>query len=529
MSMYLRNNRSYYLQILNYITILFSYYLLLNPNTSFHRGELIYSILSQNLMRVSSIAGKYSTFSDYQLLVMESKHLTDEEIKKEFTLASWRKQDDEVVKEHIEAAIKTSRIQTTMFMLNFLRIPKPQTLDALSILQVDRLHATHKNKLSTSKQRQAQASSDSEETSTKLNTIGNNEYFSGELLFHYIVLKMRDLKMNDILIAIVFVMIRIVVPMILDFLLIPDFSFANCKTSLTMVILVDINLMFFMFVNFLFYLQALTDIRQKKKILNQINQMANIYAEKSELTILPTLNVLDPQSMYTWRSLYTINQEYGRKFFIRHKIYIPFVLIILLIDFLLLYMITSYLSSNGRAKSMDFSVLSYVMLSIRVNFDILLYFIMTLAILVISASFNESYELPTDILRKLTFCLKNAKQFKYQYVFKDGIQKLKKGEEFVQTLPELDPIYCSLCDEMRIRWHPEEFDQKIDNLVDYYEDLLQSLESEKVNNVLTIAGIRISKQFIAKACTVIIPVILALQKSLLQVIITTYCKYPNRC
>jgi hypothetical protein len=410
-----------------------------------------------------------------------------------------------------------------MFMINFFRVPKAQTLEALQVLQVDRLSIGKAVLTSRSYSRDNSSDFGESENAGALRVLGNKEFFKGDLIFQYLLMKVKPSR-HTLLLAAAFCALRTVLPWCLDQALIPNYSFANCRQSKAFVALTELNLLFFVLVNVSFYLQAFSDIKRKRQILNQLNLMANIYAEKCDMTILPTINVLDRQTMYSWRTLYALNQEYGKKFFIRHKIFIPFVIGLLLLDGVLLFIVMSYLGKEGRIQSGDKEVEMYLLLALRVNLDLLLYFIMTLAILVMAASFNESYELPTDLLRKLSYSLENARTFKYQYVFKNSGK-----EQQVETLPEVDSVFEALCDEMRVRFTEENFEAEIEKLLKYYRSLSVSLESERDNNILRVLGMRISKQAVARGAAVIAPLLLAMQKNLFELVAKAYCKYPGRC
>jgi hypothetical protein len=72
----------YVSQIVNWACTLITYTLLWTCTSTTNTLELLYSLLIHTLLRISSIAIKYSTFSDYQLLMLETKTVETKDLVK---------------------------------------------------------------------------------------------------------------------------------------------------------------------------------------------------------------------------------------------------------------------------------------------------------------------------------------------------------------------------------------------------------------------------------------------------------------
>jgi len=516
MAFWFRNNVSFYIQLFHWASTLSTYYLLANGGSTEKAAEILYSILLQTLLRVSSIAVKYSTFSDNQIQVLESRKVATKELYKEYMMVYWRTQHPEVIIECINDAVRTGRVQTGIFQINFLRMPKIRTMDALVFLEQCRVPSKQKELLSMDE--------NTRELNSRLHSLSDHEvrepenkddkprYFDGEVIYHYLVAKNKEVNLSTIPRTFLYCFIRLIVPIVIDKYVIGIKYWGNCTMSTIFIILADLNIFFFVFVNVSFYLQAVIDIKRKRMILDQMNNLLLLHQENRKKVNLPVVNIFDPMSLYGWRSLYTVNQEYGKKFFIRHRIFTPFIIILMILAgsglALLLAVIPTKLEQGDPAKG-------WILLAVRVNIDLILYFIITIHLLITSASFNDSYEQPTDLLRRLILLLQNAKLFKEYYVLQ-RVDKWREGNDF---RPELDGVFLALCAEISKKIPESEIDSRLDYIINYSNVLKTSLESERDNNILKVLGIRINKQILTRIAAILIPVLIALQKSLIDAMI----------
>ena len=501
-----RNNISYYFQIVNWLVILAAYFLVYNQESTNNKGELLYSIIMQTFLRISSIAGKYATFSDYQLLIMESKPLEADDIRKELMMVYWRSQSPEVIADCTKDALMSGKIQTKIFQINFLKLPQQITMHALEAMKSS-IHLVPDAKFSVV-----------EEQDTKQ---PNTRYFAGDTIFQFLLTKNKDLGKSMRYISLLYCLVRWLGPLVFDKIYLGRrYFFANCSTSTTLLILIELNMFFFVFVNISFYTQAISDICRKRAVMMHLNGMVSFYSEVSEKTILPIVNIFDITSIISWRTLYTLNQEYGKKFFIRHKIFMQVIVGLIIFDGLLLYSVGNFMSN----KVAD-DYLWMIIFSVRVDLDLILYFILTIQLLIFSASFNESYDVPTDLLHKMVYVVDMARTYRHIYVYQSEAS-CSEQRLSVSSCPsgmhyqlENDTIFVRLCAQLRMRIPEDQFETHTLKLKETYELLIKSLESERDNNILRVLGARISKQVIARAAAVLIPVILALQKGLCDLLI----------
>lgn len=504
MSFTFRNEISYYWQIVNWLVILAAYFLVYNQDSTNNKGELIYSTITQTFLRISSIAGKYATFSDYQLLIMESKPLEKEDIRKELMMVYWRSQSPQVIADCTKDALLSGKIQTKVFQINFLKLPQQVTLQALESFKSS-IHMTSEGKVAVPQPEDCRQA--------------NTRYFAGDTIFQFLLTKNKDLGKSMRVISLVYCLMRWLGPLIFDKMYLGKrYFFANCSTSTTLMILIQLNMFFFVFVNISFYSQAILDICRKRAVMVHLNNMVSFYSEVSEKTVLPIVNIFDITSVISWRSLYTLNQEYGKKFFIRHNIFMQVIVGLIVFDGLLLYSVGNFM---GKKTPDDY--LWLIILSLRVDMDLILYFILTIQLLVFSASFNESYDVPIDLLHKMVYLVDMARIYRNTYVYNQDASELRlsytSAPSGLNYQLENDVIFERLCKQLRLRVPEERFEEHTLKLKETYELLIKSLESERDNNILRVLGARISKQVIARGAAVLVPVILALQKGLFDLLI----------
>ncbi len=54
--------------------------------------------------------------------------------------------------------------------------------------------------------------------------------------------------------------------------------------------------------------------------------------EYKEPKLLPTINLTDQLSLNTWMDLRKLSIDYGRKYFYRHEIYLPFIFLVAIVS-----------------------------------------------------------------------------------------------------------------------------------------------------------------------------------------------------
>lgn len=490
---------SFVIQTVNWLCVMQTFYLLFTEIGSSNSMELLYSIMIHALLRSSIIAIKYSTFSEYQMILLDTKKINPDDLKKELIMGPWRIQEDKMVIEWIHDAIHFAKIHTSSFFIRFFVQPQENTV--LELRQWEQQELSRDSSIDSKIDKQpamfeSQIVEDSSEDQALKPT-----YFSGAQIFRFVLKSVPKPKLT-LLIIILLVAIRICLPFMWDRLVFNKASFSDCPVLTTRLIILEINLSLFVFINIAFYTQAIIDIRRRRAVMKKFKLMLNPYMEKTTKTILPIVDLLDKTSIYGWRSLYALNLEYGKKFYIRHSMFIPVVALVLVICTALLYILTGVVSSNMQVNSRLIDLLTITLSRIMIDLDILL--LMSAKLLIIAAGYNDLYEEPVELLRMLAYKLENILQF---------------SDEAIEHFEEKDQVLNALYDELQKRYPDKETRRReLKDLIKYYKVTIESLDSEMNQNVLKLANIKISKRLLGSAAAVALPFLLTIQKRAIEVL-----------
>lgn len=499
LSMNFRCGRYIFIQLINWLCVIQTIYLLFSSIESPNSLELFYSVLLHTFLRSSSIAIKYTTFSKYQLTMLEIKHIDFIDMQKEHTMADWRKQKDGIVDEMIDDAIHFAKVHTSSFFIKF--FVQPQQCTVLELRKGERRGIRCDSSIDSKVDIQPEILTNLAETEENQSNLPTPTYFSGAQVFKFILNTIRNDNKIFIL-SVLVAIIRTFLPIALDRIIFSSFTFINCPYKNTWLALLELNLALFVFVNIGFYAQAIMDIKRRRELMKRFKLMLNPYMEKTTKTSLPIVDLLDTTSIYGWRSLYTVNLEYGKKFFVRHTMFMPIVVLTLGLCIGLFYIATSYVTRHMQEDSKFVDLLIVTMT--RISLDIFILLLMTAKLLIISASFNQLYQQPVELLRSLVYKFENIVRF---------------SDDAMEHYIEKDEVVNALCIELRKRYPDKSLRQEfLKDLIKYYHVTIDSLDSEMKQNVLKIANMRISKRALSSVAALLIPAILTVQKSALDAI-----------
>jgi hypothetical protein len=491
----------FFFQMFNWLCVMQTYYLFFTELGSANSMELGYSILIHSFLRSSSIAIKYTTFSDYQLALLETTLVKSEDFSKEHTLGDWRKQEENSVIEWISDATHFAKIHTSSFFIKFFVQPQEKTV--MELRQWEQ-HADNRDSSIDSKIDKQSDIFDSQVMElTDEDALQKPTYFCGTQIFRFILMGVHK-SSKVMLFVLVLSLARISLPIIWDRMIFNRTYFSDCPILTVRLFILELNLAFFILTNIGFYSQAIIDIQRRSSIMKTFKLMLNPYMEKTTKTTLPILDLFDKTSIYGWRCLYTLNLEYGKKFFIRHTMFIPIVFLVMVTCTALLFGVTSYIDKHVHEDSRFVDLLTITMT--RIAFDMLILLLMTAKLLIIAASFNELYDEPVQLLRSLIFKMENILNF---------------SDDAMEHYEEKDQVMNALCDELRKRYPEKDTRNKaLIDIISYYKVTIDSLESEMQQNILKVANIKITKRLLSSVAALAIPAIFTIQRRALDVLIS---------
>ena len=105
-----------------------AYSLFIKGDPTVGDSTLIFLIVVCNVLRSTSIAGKYATFSPKHILKIKKKKITEEEITAELMAGNWLLQNEQCIKDELGSAIERQQIDLPLLYLSFMAEPSPEIL-----------------------------------------------------------------------------------------------------------------------------------------------------------------------------------------------------------------------------------------------------------------------------------------------------------------------------------------------------------------------------------------------------------------
>ena len=123
----------------------------------------------------------------------------------------------------------------------------------------------------------------------------------------------------------------------------------------------------------------------------------------SGVRYLPTVNLLDITSLYSWVKMRTISKDYGKKFFKRNEILIS-VMFVYMVAILLLFTVI-YLGRLPLSEEQEIVFMSILF------YDFMIFLVLILSVFFNSARFNNYYDAHIYRLAKVRAMLKEIHTF----------------------------------------------------------------------------------------------------------------------
>ena len=309
-----RNSVSFYWQNFLFLISVFFYYVIFLGESKVGDVNSIALILISYIVRASSIAGKYATYSAEKIKYIKTKKLTYKEIEAELMLIGWFQQKPFVVEREIDVSMKRQEIDECLFRINFIAPINRNTEDNFKAIVESHpeYYATHEIK------EYKKCSEDGKEI----------WYYDARLIIEYFIKEFnkRDktftIKKFFIYLSLSFV--YGMSPGLVRVFYGQTFHGENV-TAILAFYLNSFSSGFLILTAIMFFISGQIDMRRRSFILRQLGQMISpkkIISYKED-KLLPTINLTDQLSLNTWLELRKITMDYGRRYFQRHEIFLP--------------------------------------------------------------------------------------------------------------------------------------------------------------------------------------------------------------
>ena len=449
---------------------------------------MLHTLLLSVVLRSSTIAGKYATFQKEQLQKYCKLYISKKELDNELMMIDWLKQKSSIIFEEISNSILRKEIDVSTFKLSFfVKLGKEVDLEIEEIVErKDGFGGIQ----------------------TVNHRFGGQEcrYYDARIVFEYFIGKFNERNKIGIFNILFFLTLSILYGMLNGILRMIEGKCFDGETSQEKFIFYTVSLSncFLMFTTVMFYDQANRDLRAKSYVLDQLGQLisARKIIEFSNTKLLPTLSLTDPVSMNTWMNLRKLALDYGLRFFYRHQIFFPVILIIGTLSTVIAFSIHIYWKKSEKQK------IAYLFW-----FDHILMFSMVFKLLFNSARVNShfashskaighNFQIFSELLRFKEF------YFKQKYEELHGLENFseteseeefpfkKKSQSFVHKRIIEQLIQKKICFLKKLKEESEFYEyigNCLENVKDLYTELDHVLQQEEKFYGLKILGLKVTK------------------------------------
>jgi len=274
----------------------------------------IITILIAQILRASSIAGKYATYPANLIRKLKKKTIPFKEIIHNLMLIGWLKQGTRIISAEIDSSLQRLDIDETMLKLTFIHRLSKVTIDDFEVI-MKRHDKGH------------------------FDNVSVNQFIEKDLLFydgkliiehliHYFNRK-NNLKISSMVNSVVICLILALLPGIIRVIHSQSFHGSNVLEVVLYYLNTVVNFLSFLSI-VLFFDRAIVDLKRRHFMLQQLGQMMSPkkLSGYSREKIVPTIHLFDKISLRSWSSLRKLSMDYGKKFLIRHEIMIPVLFLI---------------------------------------------------------------------------------------------------------------------------------------------------------------------------------------------------------
>lgn len=448
---------------------------------------LLKVVITSIILRTTSIAGKYATYPRQLIKKYKEVRLERKVITAEFMLIGWLVHGPQIRETELFNCVERLEIDSSAFIVSFLAQVSRGCVESMEKIIVDRkLEGADVPKIC-------------------FNYRMNDKsfiYYNAELLTDMMI---KEYNRNNIsikrqtIIGIIIGMAWAFAPSFMRLYLGQSFH-GNDAHEILATYLNGLLSSFLFYVQFMFYYQAIVDMARKVYLLSQLGYMLSPKMLKfySHPKLLPTINILDTVSLHTWYNMRRMSLDYGRKYFYRHEIFLPVNLLLLLLN-IVGYFATLYLNKGKDTLNHNTwkLLLSFII-------DALFIFVASFHFMFRAGTLNVQFDLHIGILLKNKLLLEDILSLRHYYFssylgstnefgrnYSEVIARPVSCELRRMIIQEVEKVLGSKLDESK---KPDEVLQAFFNeIITYYEKLIQDLEHAKVFEQVKILGFEISK------------------------------------
>lgn len=487
---FFRNSFGFYLQFFQWIgSLLVLRSLIFDPKeVNFGDFSDVFILVFSLIIRSSSIAGKYSTYPKNLIKKVRESKMCLEGIKEEMMLRGWYRQARDIVEDEIDNSVKRCEIDNSIFRLSFITDVNQEVenfmIEAIKISNIGYYdNEIYENRICKQK---------------------SIKYYDCKLAFLFLIesfntKNFRYFKKKYIILGILASLFYSTISGLLRMAYSQKFSGSDILITNVTFYLNIANIAFLTFIMVLTYGVAITDMKRKLFLLRNLGQIISpkklgIYKIDK---LLPTVNLMDQLSLKNWMELRKTVMDYGKKYFFRHEIFLPVILLCASVS------LTIAVFMNLTSESTNFSEFENngkkkLIIFLSINFLLLFYVFFSL--LISAAAINKEFDNHISILKKNNVIYSDLLFFKHFYFKrkdKEGGGIEENCGDYIYDIPSLRNkksssfIHRKLAKEVKdiLGDFSEGFiEEYIKNIIELNQAILQELEDEQRFNSMKILG-----------------------------------------
>lgn len=483
-------------------------------------ADLLYTYAMCVIVRSGTIAAKYSTYNAQKIKMFKEKILSKKQLALELVVVGWFGQSVDQVEEAISEAMYLNGIEGSTFYIAFMKKPNAETEEKIKICI-----APEKIEDSVDQQEISSANSEKIEilnekpvlTPTNFQSSQNHKimpkkkvislnvkfdvdnykkilkiknskicYYKGNAIFKYIVQQVNKkgkTKLVIILISIIIGITRTILPVFVintkGFSQMPKIKVWE-YFSISLILL---NTMFVITINLFLHLISYRDLIRKNAIMVEMNQMLLPRKAKSQPKLLPTINLIDQNSLLAWRKIRYIARDYGKKFSERHNLYLPIYIFILLVDLIIIIGLRVKLISFAEEKVIFFQGICLV--------DFISGSLQLLSMLYLAARVNSHYDQDKIALMQARSTIRELNAYKEHFFDYEEEKEEVLVQQHLQIFEEdvQDALTAKFAQKLiEMIGYKKDPSSYLENLLGIYDEILEELDIEKEFGMLKIFG-----------------------------------------
>lgn len=479
-------NRFSIIQLLLWISTMLTYYCFFiapsdNPTVD---AISIVQVLISFILRITSIAGKYATFPKVQYEKYNSEIISFQEFAAELMLAGWKDLKPEVRLIEIQNAFERLELDKAVFYMSFFEELSEGKKHLLRDIQKEQTNP--------------------DEAAEIISGCGKLTLWNARYIYELLLLEAKKVTTRQFRPKMMFLLALGVI-----WAAYPVYSRAFLGLSvvgtapleiITNIYGVLVAIALFM-IQATFYNQAIDDLANKHYLMNQLGFMISPQKIKTykHAKFFPTINILDPLTLYSWVQMRRLVIDVGKKYFYRHEVFLP-VMLFLSVSELIGSGVLYYLQVKTRAFDDDPAfIITRLIVFLMANSVI--FGLMSVHFLFSSGAINSEFSEHLHILKKNKTLLQDLLKNKFFY-FRDFLKS--DGSKMCHmsgmlTRESESFLHIKLRGTIRdaIGKDVPDFEQKlgphIEEISEAYSIVMQNLEDERHFDSIKILEHPISK------------------------------------